>query len=265
MLPPDTLVDHNRRGWDSLAAAGHPLTRPVDAAELRRAREILDPCGWLEGDVAGRRVLCLAAGGGRFSALFASLGAAVTVADISDAMLALDRSTAAKFGLEVRCLQSDMCDLRGCGDAEFDLVMQPVSTAYVAEPRFAFAEVARVLRAAGIYVSFHKQPANLQAALHPGPSGYAIERPVGAAVSSPEGLATRLREAGTIEHAHSLQVLLGGLCAAGFAIEAIVEPQYGDASRPPGSFEHRCAYLPPYIAVKARRSGGAGAPARLIV
>ena len=249
----DPIVDHNRRGWDALVGSGHVLTRSVDADELSRAAAILDPVGWLEGDCRGRRVLCLAAGGGRFSALFAALGAVVTVIDISAAMLDVDRQTATRFGLNIRCIQADMCDLRQCDDAEFDLIMQPVSTTYVPGPRFAFAEAARVIAAGGLYISFHKQPMNLQVSLQPGPAGYIVEHPAGTAIRNPAYLSSRLREAGTIEHAHSLQSILGGICRSGFVIEDVVEPQYGELAQPPGSFKHRCSFVPPYIAVKARR------------
>ncbi len=247
------VVEHNRRSWDRLVSQGHTLTRPVSGDEIKNASKILDPIGWLEGDLTGRKVLCLAAGGGRFSTLFATLGAIVTVLDISPAMLEIDRKQADKYRLSIRCIQADMSNMSSIDDDQFDLVMQPVSTTYLSEPRFAFAETARVTRAGGIYVSFHKQPMNLQASLEVHGSNYRIERPVESVITNSTEIKTRLREAGTIEHAHSLQTLLGGICRAGFAIEDVTEPQYADVSDPPNSFGHRCSFIPPYIALKARR------------
>ncbi len=255
MLTSSKTVEHNRQGWDRLVVAAHTLTKPVTADELKRARSILDPVGWLDEYAKGQNVLCLAAGGGRFSALFAALEAKVTVVDISPAMLAHDRRLADEFGFSIRIIQADMCSMPMLEDAEFDLIMQPVSTTYLEDPRFAFAEVARIAKPNSVYVSFHKQPTNLQSSLHPHQHGYSVERPVGAILHNPIELQTRFREAGTIEHAHSLQVLLGGICKSGFMIEDIVEPNYADLNDTPGSFHHRCAYIPPYIAVKARRMG----------
>ena len=53
----------------------------------------------LGGAVRGRRVLCLAAGGGRHGPLLAAAGADVTVVDLSPAMLEVDRRVAASRGL----------------------------------------------------------------------------------------------------------------------------------------------------------------------
>lgn len=253
----DSIVRHNRDGWDRLVAASHVLTQPVSADDLKNARKIIDPVGWLEGDPRGKKVLCLAAGGGRFSSLFAALGANVTVVDISPAMLDTDRRMADRHGFKIQTIEADICNLSMLDDGVFDLIMQPVSTTYVAEPRFAFAEAARVIKPNSIYISFHKQPANLQASLHPNAGGYLIERPVGTTVHNPAELASRFREAGTIEHAHSLQILLGGICRSGFVIEDVVEPQHADVLQPPGSFGHRCAYIAPYLAIKSRRAGQA--------
>jgi SAM-dependent methyltransferase len=249
----DQIVRTNREGWDRLVASSHVLTRPVSAEDLQEARKIVDPVGWLEGDPRGKKVLCLAAGGGRFSSLFAALGADVTVVDISPAMLAVDRRMAQQHGFQIRAVEADMCNLPMLNDGEFDLIMQPVSTTYISEPRFAFAEAARVLKSGAIYISFHKQPVNLQASLMPSTGGYVIERSMGTTLHNAKDLVSRFREAGTIEHIHSLQILLGGICRSGFVIEDVVEPQHADALQPPGSFGHRCAYIAPYLAIKSRR------------
>jgi hypothetical protein len=44
------------------------------------------------------------------------------------------------------------------------------------------------------------------------------------------------------------------MCRAGFNIEDLTEPMHGKLDQPPGSFGHRCAFIPPYIRVKARRN-----------
>ncbi len=50
-------------------------------------------------DVAGKKVLCLASGGGPDSVAFGLLGATVTVLDLSDVQLERDRQAAEHHGL----------------------------------------------------------------------------------------------------------------------------------------------------------------------
>jgi SAM-dependent methyltransferase len=134
--------------------------------------------------------------------------------------------------------------------------MQPVSTCYVSEIGAVFREVARVLREGGLYISQHKQPASLQAETLPGPKGYVITEPANRTEPLPPVLPCWHREADAIEYLHSWSSIIGGMCRAGFAIEDLVEPN-GHASllAEPGVWEHRCAFLPPYAKIKARRVG----------
>ena len=77
---------------EALARHSHRLERfaqPAEADQLRDPLAALDSNGWLAGEVAGRDVLCLGAGGGKQSALFATAGARVTVVDLSAEMLVL--------------------------------------------------------------------------------------------------------------------------------------------------------------------------------
>ena len=64
-----------------------------------------------------------------------------------------------------------------------------------------------------------------------------------------------IREPGAVEFVHSWQSLIGGLCRAGFVVEDLTEPMHCDPAAPTGSFAHRCSFLPPYVRIKARRSG----------
>src|SRR4051812_22065502 len=99
---PKTHLLHNARAWDALAREGVPLAKPASDEELSKPLETVDPAGWLGGDIRGWRVLCLAAGGGRHSALYAAAGGIVTVVDLSGEMLALDRAVAAGRGFDAR-------------------------------------------------------------------------------------------------------------------------------------------------------------------
>jgi len=255
------VLDHNARAWDALAAAGAALARPAGDESFG------DPRGWLGGGEAARpwlparfdglHVLCLAAGGGKHGPLYAAAGASVTVVDLSPAMLELDREVARARRLAIEILQGSMDDLSMLAAGRFDVVIHPVSTCYVPDVGRVFREVARVTRAGGLYVSQHKAPASLQVTLEPNASGrYEMHFPATPPGPLPPGPPSRLREPGTHEFVHSLSALLGGICAAGFSIEDICEPDHARADATAGSWGHRAAFVPPYVRVLARRAPG---------
>jgi SAM-dependent methyltransferase len=146
-----------------------------------------------------------------------------------------------------------MDDLSPLADASFDIVHQPVSTCYVARLAPVYAEIARVLRPGGLYISQHKQPVSLQITGRDEQDRYVIG--VGYYHNDPLPAATdeSYREAGTVEYLHRWEELVGALCAAGFVLEGLVEPRRGDPRARPGHFRHRGQFVPPYVRLKARR------------
>lgn len=244
---------HNADAWDKLARQSAPLTRPALESDLAQPLLAVDPQGWLGRSIAGWRVLCLAAGGGRQSVLFAAAGAEVSVLDVSGEMLARDRQVARERKLAIRIVQGSMEDLSAFADGEFDLVAQPVSTCYVPDVSIVYREVARVTRAGGLYISQHKSPVSQQASADLRHGAYALEssyyREEPLLASKP----SRLREAGALEHQHRWETLLGGMCRAGFVVEDLVEPLHAEADAAPGKFGHRGQFIAPYFRVKARR------------
>ncbi len=199
-------------------------------------------------------MLCLAAGGGRHSVLYAAAGAVVTVVDLSPAMLALDRQVAAERQLPVRVVETSMDDLSMFLPGEFDLVVQPVSSCYIRNIAPLYREVARVLAVDGIYISQHKQPTSLQTAVEPNAAGrYELIEPYYRAGALPEVTGSPHREPGTLEYLHRWQELVGGLCAVGFVIEDLREPLHAKSDAEVGSFGHRSQYVAPYVRIKARR------------
>jgi len=245
---------HNARAWDALAKRQAALARPANDKDFRDPLQTVDPLRWLGGSVAGRHVLCLAAGGGRQSALYAAAGAVVTVVDISSEMLSLDREVAAARGLDVRTVQASMDALPMLADRQFDVVVHPVSTCYVAEVMPVFHEVARVTRPDGVYVSQHKSPVSLQSGLRPTDEGYLLREPYYRTGPLKASEPSRVRERGTLEFLHRWEELVGGICRAGFLIEDLVEPLHADPSADPGNFGHRSQYVAPYLRIKARRA-----------
>jgi SAM-dependent methyltransferase len=260
--PPAALragaVEHNARAWDRLAEGRAALARPAIDAAFADPRGWLGGAGrsWLPARLDGLEVLCLAAGGGKHGPLYAAAGAKVTVLDISPAMLELDRAVARERKIDLAIVQGSMDDLSMFAPGRFDLVIHPVSTCYLPDVAAVFRAVARVLKPGGLYVSQHKSPVSLQVTLKPAASGrYELVHPVGRTAPLPPEPPSRLREAGTQEFIHSLSALLGGMCAAGFTIEDVCEPDHREPGASPGSFAHRAAFLPPYLRVLARKLG----------
>lgn len=231
---------------------GQRFARPAKDKDLVDPLKTLDPLGWL-GDVRGQRLLCLAAGGGRQSAMYAIAGAIVTVVDISPAMLELDRHVAAERDLQIRTVEASMDRLPMFDSGEFDTVIHPVSTCYIENIIDVYREVARVIRPGGIYVSQHKTPTSMQADTKPSICGYELIEPYYRSGPLPKVAGSLHREEGTLEYLHRWEQLIGGLCRVGFVVEDLTEPLHGNHQAARGSFEHRSAFVAPYVRIKARR------------
>src|SRR6187431_3608213 len=118
-------ASHNRRAWDEMAAKGQRFTRAAADADFVNPLATVDKSGWLGGDIRGKKVLCLAAGGGKHGPLYAAAGALVTVVDLSPAQLELDRQVAAERRLELKTVEASMDELSMFTTGEFDIVIQP--------------------------------------------------------------------------------------------------------------------------------------------
>ena len=257
--------EHNRRAWDALVREKQRFTIPARDEEFAQPLRVVDQLGWLGGDIRGRQLLCLAAGGGKHGPLYAAAGAEVTVVDISPAMLELDRAVAAERGLALRTVEASMDDLSMFRAAEFDVVIHPVSTCYVPQIAPVYQAVARITRPGGLYVSQHKTPTNLQAEQQPGARGYELSEPYYRTGPLPPVAGSRLREEGTLEFLHRWEEILGHLCRSGFVIEDVVEPLHAKEEAERGGFAHRCQFIAPYVRIKARRVSSAPASPRLIL
>lgn len=237
-----------------MAAEGSRFARVATDEECRQPLATLDGRGWLPVSVAGMQVLCLAAGGGWQSVLYAAAGANVTVVDLSPEMLRQDVQEAARRNLSVRVIEASMDALAMLASESFDIVHQPVSTCYVPDVTAVYREVARVLRDGGLYISQHKQPISLQIVERDANDQYVIGVRYYRQGPLPPVGDTSYRESGTVEFLHRWEDLVGGLCRAGFVIEDLREPCRADAQAPAGHFGHRGQFVPPYVRVKARRA-----------
>lgn len=245
--------DRNRAAWDRLAESRSRFAKVATDAEVREPLKTLDSRGWLPASVAGLDVLCLASGGGWQSILYAAAGARVTVVDLSPSMLALDRREADRRGFAVRILEASMDDLSELSDCSFDIVHQPVSTCYVPKIEAVYAEIARVARDGGLYISQHKQPTSLQVTHRTKHDRFVLGIEYYREGPLPQTDDVSYREPGATEYLHRIEQILGSLCRAGFVIEDVSEPFRADPKAAVTEFGYRGRFTPPYIRMKARR------------
>jgi SAM-dependent methyltransferase len=256
-LPPNngSAGQHNRQAWNRLAEQQQRFTRAARDEEFVDPLGLLDSSGWLAEGIRGKNLLCLAAGGGRQGPLYAAAGANVTVVDISNAQLQLDRAVAAERRLAIRTVETSMDDLGMFRAGEFEVVIHPVSSCYLPDLRPVYEQVARVTAADGIYISQHKQPTSLQSDPASAGDGYRVREPYYRQGPLPAVQGSLHREEGTLEFLHRWEELLGAMCRVGFSIEDLTEPCHARPQAEPGSFAHRSQFIPPYVRVKARRRG----------
>jgi SAM-dependent methyltransferase len=246
----------NRRGWDRLARLGSASSVPWNVETMTSPKEWLDGLGWLPWTRI-RDVLVIGGGGGQQAPLFAWLGHRVTVVDLSPCQLDRDRAVAKRLGLNLECIEGDMCDLSILGHRSYDLVYQPVSSCYVPRIRRCYLEVASVVRPGGLFWSQHWNPMHIQLSRDQTWDGSAYRIDHAAGGSTPRVLTGPGQADGPLclHYVHRMGDLIGGICDAGFVIEAFAELAHGDPSAPPGTDGHVAAYIPTFYTVLAQRCG----------
>lgn len=257
----DDIAAFNRARWEALVAADIIFSRPELALDEAQARAAIDPFDLL-GDVAGKEVLCLAAGGGQQSAAFGVLGANVTVVDITAGQLAKDRLAADHYGYAVNLVQADMRDLSMFGDQAFDIVWHAFSITFIPDPRPVFAEVARVLRPGGVYRMQWSNPFVMGVDEREWDErGYPLRHPYvdGAEVifddehwdvEQVDGTVKRV--VGPREFRHTLSGVVNALAGHGFVIMHLMEETTREIAPEPGTWEHYKWMAPPWLELWTR-------------
>lgn len=257
------IVVHNRTAWDAESSGGEsPWCVPVDAGTVAAAREgqwevFLTPTRpvprhWF-GDLAGKRVLCLASAGGQQAPVLAAAGARVTSFDLSPEQLAKDRRVAERDGLEIELEEGDMADLSRFGDASFDLVFNPVSNVFAPDVNVVWRECHRVLGEGGRLLAAFMNPDFYLFDHDALESGGALEvryrLPFTPQSLSPRLYDRRIDEREAFEFSHSLDEQIGGQIAAGFSIHGFYEDRWNDEAT------RLNRYMPTTFATLAVRQG----------
>lgn len=166
--------------------------------------------------------------------------------DNSLAQLTQDRLVSQRENLPLKIVRGDMRDLSAFADSAFDLVFCPVSVTYVPEVQPVFDETYRVLRKGG---SFLFGATNPFVYIFNGPDWdqkplHRIQPPPFCSLDelSPEEVSRVLQNKETIQYSHTLESLIGGQTAAGFAITGFYEDVDDDLI---------CQYSAKYFATRA--------------
>ncbi len=252
----DEINKTNRARWNALASANVEWSRPFLDFTPEKAAAYIGRYGILK-DLAAKKVLCLASGGGQDSVAFGLLGAEVTVLDLSDVQLERDRAGAAHHGLRVATHQGDMRDLSLFSANAFDIAWQPYSVNFIPSLVPVFREVARVLKAGGIYYLSFANPFvhSVDDEAWDG-KAYPLQRPYlnGEDLSSyfphwdveqPDG--SILKMDSPHEFRHTLSAVLNTLAASGFVFLHLQEWMRRDENPEPGSWAHFTQVAPPWF------------------
>jgi SAM-dependent methyltransferase len=232
---------HNREFWDRQVEKGNAWTRPVGPEVIAAARRgdwhiVLTPTkpvprNWFP-PLEGRRVLCLASGGGQQGPVLAAAGAEVTVFDNSPKQLGQDRFVAEREGLPLRLELGDMRDLSRFSDGSFDLVVLPGSVCFIDAVRPLWRETYRILADRGVLLAAFPNPIQYIFDLKAWDAGELVVRhriPYSELTSLP---AEELQELIIGPHremcfGHSLHDLIQGQLEVGFVITGFYEDNEG--------------------------------------
>lgn len=258
----DDVAATNRARWNAPVDANVEYTQPMLALTANSALDFVDHLR-IMGDVSGKRVLCLASGGGQQSVAFALLGADVTVFDLSDRQLERDRLAASHYGLTIRTVQGDMRHLDAFGAQSFDLVFQAYSINFVPKVEPVITEVARLLCPGALYrIEWHNPFVQVTDPDQDwNGSGYLLRHEY---VDGRE--TTQLYPLWSIDQVdgskrfldsprafvHSLSTMMNALAANGFAILHAAEYTGDGREAAPGSWYHYLRVAPPYLTLWSR-------------
>ncbi len=229
-------IEHNKATIARWVAQGWEWSIPMSHADFIRAKAgdyrllltptIPVPPVWL-GDVAGKRVLALASGGGQQGPLLTALGARVTVFDFSREQLQKDREVAQREGYAIDLVEGDMTRPLPFPDAGFDMIVHPVSNCYIEQVEPVWLECARVLLPGGLLLAGLDNGINFIV-------DEAEERITSALpfnpLKNPQDLARSLAEASGYQFSHSINEQIGGQLKAGFELLDLYE-DYNNTGR----------------------------------
>lgn len=231
------IIALNNKSWEEKVRQKNPWTVPVDDEVIENARHgnwciLLTaqkpvPGAWFP-PVKGKRILCLASGGGQQGPVLAAAGAEVTVLDISEAQLEQDRSVARRNNLALHTVRSSMTDLSMFENESFDIIVHPVSNVFIPHIQPVWNGAFRVLKKGGVLLSGFMNPVfymfdetlEEQGVLQ-------VKYPLPYSDLEHLSKADLERKGDAVEFGHSLTDQIQGQIAAGFVITGLYEDTFG--------------------------------------
>ena len=200
------------------------------------------PHEWF-GNLAGKKILGLASGGGQQMPVFTALGAICTVLDYSPLQLESERLVAEREGYEIRIIRGDMTKPLPFEDEEFDIIFHPVSNCYVEEVRPIWKECLRVLKNGGLLLSGVDHYINY---IVDGEEKQIINELPFNPLRNPQQMKQLAEEDAGVQFSHSLEEQIGGQLEAGFILTALYEDTNGQGRL------HELN-IPTFLAMRARK------------
>ena len=243
-------VSYNREAWNKESKSGSRWSEPVSSETIQSAKAgnwnvILTPnkCvprNWF-GNLSGKKVLCLASGGGQQAPVLAAAGASVASFDNSDEQLSKDQIVADRDELDLKTFQGDMADLSVFGDESFDLIFHPVSNVFSERIRPVWEECFRVLKKGGRLLSGFMNPMfflfDHEEAERTGVLEVQYPLPFSDLKSLPKEKLDKINEEGlAYEFGHTLEDQIGGQIEAGFVICGLYEDDWDEKATPLNKF-----------------------------
>ena len=231
------IIALNNKSWEEKVRQKNPWTVPVDDEVIDNARHgnwciLLTaqkpvPGAWFP-PVKGKRILCLASGGGQQGPVLAAAGADVTELDITEAQLEQDLSVARRHNLEIRTVRSSMTDLSMFESESFDLIVHPVSNVFIPHIQPVWNEAFRVLKKGGVLMSGFMNPVfyMFDEALEE-QGVLQVKYPLPYSDLDYLSKADLERKSDAIEFGHSLTEQIQGQIDAGFVITGFYEDTFG--------------------------------------
>ena len=221
-----TTTRANRRWWDGDADTYHA----EHGAFLGVADFVWCPEGLREadahllGEVAGRRILEVGAGSAMCSRWLATQGARPTAVDLSGGMLRHAQAGAAATGIAVPLVLADAQHLP-FPEATFDIAFTAFGAVpFVADSARVMREVARVLRPGRRWVFATSHPFRWVFPDDPGPLG--LTATMSYFDRTPYVEFDQHGETTYVEHHRTLGDRLAEINAAGFRLDAVIEPEW---------------------------------------
>ncbi|API92618.1 MULTISPECIES: class I SAM-dependent methyltransferase [unclassified Virgibacillus] len=252
------IVNQNRIAWDQKVEDGAVYTQEVTTELIKKSKagdwgitvktKKPVPKSWFPPSLKGKKILCLASGGGQQGPILAAAGGDVTVFDISERQLEKDKLVARCEGLQLKTVQGDMTNLSCFKNGAFDIIIHPVSNLFVEDISLVWQEAYRVLKDKGTLISGFTNPVLFifdDAEDQKGNLVVKHEIPFHSLQHLTQAEAEAYIEAKhTIEFGHTLEDQIQGQIEAGFSITGFYEDDFG-GSRPLDQ------YLKCFIATKA--------------